>query len=300
MRCRVSALSTLFGLLWLAACTPVRSSSPEATELKIRGSDSEVNLVQRLGETFAASNPDVSVAVTGGGSAVGITALLDGTIGIANSSRPLLPEEQLLALRKGVTPVATLFATDALSIIVHDDNPIAALSVAQLGAIFSGKIESWDALGGSGPIVRYGRQSSSGTYTFFRDVVVGTDFSEEVREMNGNAQMAEAVSRDPGGIGYLAVGYLQASHEQVRVVPIRGEEGGAAISPLDGAAVRAGLYPIVRPLFQYTNGIPKGATLRFLRYELSPHGEQMIREMGFYPIIDRWRDRNAHLRAGQS
>lgn len=274
----------------------------EPTELKIRGSDSEVNLVQRLGETFAHQNRDVSIAVTGGGSGVGIAALIDGTIDIANSSRALFPEEELLALRKNVEPVATLFATDALSIIVHPDNPIASLTMKELAAIYSGSISSWDILGGSGRIVLYGRQSSSGTYMFFRDLVVGEDFSPKAREMNGNAQIAEAVSRDPGGIGYLAVGYLKGGGMHVRVVPIRSEEDATPVSPLDIASVRAGLYPIVRPLFQYTNGPPRGATLEFLRFELSPKGEDLIYEMGFYPLIEQWRHRNAHLRrpeAGQ-
>jgi phosphate transport system substrate-binding protein len=288
-------VSRLLTVLALATGLSCDSSGSKPIELKIRGSDSEVNLVQRLGEAFAADNGDISVAVTGGGSGVGITALIDGRIDIANSSRPLLAEEQLLALRKDVRPVATLFATDALSVIVHLENPVESLTVRELGAIYAGTVTSWDTLGGSGPIVAYGRQSSSGTYMFFRDAVVKGDFSTRVREMNGNAQIAEAVSRDPGGIGYLAVGYLKASRERVRVVPIRSNEDATPVSPLDIAAVRAGRYPIVRPLFQYTNGPPMGATLRFLLYELSPEGEELIEEMGFHPLIDAWRDRNAHL-----
>lgn len=285
-------LLTVLALATGLSCDP---SGPEPIELQIRGSDSEVNLVQRLGEAFADDNGDISVAVTGGGSGVGIAALIDGRIDIANSSRPLLAEEQLLALRKGVRPVATLFATDALSVIVHPENPVESLTVQELGAIYAGTLTSWDTLGGSGSIVAYGRQSSSGTYMFFRDAVVKGDFSAKVREMNGNAQIAEAVTRDPGGIGYLAVGYLKASRGQVRVVPIRSSDDVPPVSPLDIAAVRAGRYPIVRPLFQYTNGSPRGATLQFLLYELSPQGEKLIEEMGFYPLIDAWRDRNASL-----
>ena len=282
-------------LIVVAACSTNTGDAVNRTdEIKIRGSDSEVNLVQRLGEAFFEQR-GVGVAVTGGGSGVGIASLIDGTIDVANSSRPLLPEEELLALRKGVEPVPTLFATDALTVVVHKRNPIASLTLEEVAALFAGNVVSWEAFGGEGHVVLYGRQSSSGTYMFFRDAIVGGDFSRGIREMNGSAQIAEAVGRDPRGIGYLAVGYLKAAADSVRVVPIRAYGSSEAVDPRDRTAVRAGRYPIVRPLYQYTNGLPEGATLEFLRFELSPSGERLIEEMGFYPPIDAWREDNRHL-----
>lgn len=274
---------------------PGLGCSSSTTSLQIRGSDSEVNLVQRLGEAFMERRAEVSVAVTGGGSGTGIAALLDGTCDLANSSRSLKAGEKLLALRKGCDPVATLFATDALTVIVNADNPTEALSVAEVGAMFGGRVDAWP---GGAKVVAYGRQSSSGTYGFFREAVVKADYAPTVRQMNGNAQIVEGVALDPGGVGYVAVGYLEAGVEGVKALRIRPAEGEPAVHPLDEEAVLDDRYPIARPLYQYTDGVPRGAGRAFLRFELSSEGEAIVREMGFYPLVRAWRHRNAHLEAG--
>lgn len=277
---------SLSGLL-LAACT----AQEPITLIQVRGSDSEVNLVQRLGEAYTAEQPGVAVAVTGGGSGVGIAALIDDTADVANSSRPIGAEEKLLAIRRGGLPVATLFATDALTVIVHEDNPVGSLSLTDLGQMFDGTDTAWPD---DTRLTCYGRQSSSGTYVFFRDAVVAGDFGPRVLQMNGNAQIVEAVAADPGGIGYVAVGYLKAGAIGVRAVPIR-DADGIGIDPLDVDAVLAGRYPLARPLYQYTNHEPTGAVRDFLRWELTPPAEAIIDQMGFYPLVHEWRRHNDHL-----
>lgn len=264
------------------------SCQPRTGDLvQVRGSDSEVNLVQRLGEAFGARRPDVAVAVTGGGSGVGIAGLLDGTCDLANSSRPIEPGEKLLAMRKGVVPVAKVFAADALTVIVNPANPVEKLTLDDLSRIYRGDQSAWP----HGPdIIAFGRQSSSGTYTFFRDVVVRDDFATTIREMNGNAQIVEAVGREPGGIGYVAVGYLRAGARGVRAVSIAPSPAALGVEPLDAEAVARGDYPITRPLYQYTDGEPDGAVLDFLQFELSDEGRDLTLEMGFYPPIDAWLD----------
>jgi phosphate transport system substrate-binding protein len=259
-------------------------------ELTVRGSDSELNLVQRLAEEFMKARPDVSIGVTGGGSGVGIAALLDRTTDIALSSRDLQPQEKLLALRKRVDPRGTIFATDALAVIVHPDNPWDEADLATIGRLFRGEVETWPH---GGAVVPYGRQSSSGTYGFFKAAVLHGDYATRVREMNGTAQIVEAVSHDPGGIGYVAAGYLR-SRPGVKTLRVVGGDG-AAVDPLDEAAVRSGRYPITRPLFQFTDGVPRGAAADFLRFELSPAGERLVAEMGFYPVLDAWRLKNEQL-----
>lgn len=279
----------------LASGLPPTGCGTGLSSIEIRGSDSEVNLVQRLAEVFMEREPTVSVAVTGGGSGAGIAALMDDTVTLANSSREMKAGEKLVAIRRGVHVVSTLFATDALTVIVHANNPIDELSVDDLCEIFAGRTTSFAALGGpASPVVAYGRQSSSGTYTFFRDFVVRGDFGRTVREMNGNGQIVEAVKGDPGGIGYVAVGYLQGGTDGVKALRVA-SPGGPAVSPLDKEAVLAGRYPIARPLYQLSNGRPAGALLRFLQFELGSHGERIIEEMGFYPLVYSWRSRNAHI-----
>jgi len=280
-------------IFFLAGCLSQKASGTE--DIVVRGSDSEVNVVQRLAEVFMAEHPEVDVSVTGGGSGTGIAALLDGTTQIANSSRPFEPHEKLFAIRRGVHPVATIFATDALTVIVHPDNPITELDLDKIGAIYRGEAHTWDAFGGSGEVVPYGRQSNSGTYAFFRDAVLHGDFGTHVREMNGNAQIIEAVAADPRSIGYVAAGYLKSVGGRVRALGIIPAGGGTAVHPDDTAAVIAGRYPIARPLYQYTDGEPIGAVRQFLVFELSERGEEMITEMGFLPLVDAWRDQNRHL-----
>ena len=260
----------------------VTACSEPVDRIGIRGSDSEVNLVQRLAESFMARYPKAYVSVTGGGSGVGIAALIDGTCELATSSRPLHPEEKLLALRSGIRPHPHIFAQDALTVIVNDKNPIKIVELATVGALFRGEIKSWTALGGiDARVVPYGRQSSSGTYAWFRDHVVRGEYTPEARQMNGTAQIVEAVARDPGGIGYVAAGYLKAGGQGIHALSIG--SGAKTVSPLDDAAVASGRYPIVRPLFQFSNGLPEGLLADFLQFEQSSEAEEIIREMGFFP-----------------
>ena len=260
----------------------VGCSAVDRDRVAIRGSDSEVNLVQRLAEAFMLERPDVFVSVTGGGSGVGIAALIDGTCDLASSSRPLYPEERLLALRSGVEPTEHVFARDALTFVVHADNPVDALSLDVLGAALRGEVERWSALGGEDvPVVIYGRQASSGTYAWLRDAVVKGDYAPTSRQMSGSSQIAEAVAHDPGGLGYVAVGYLQAGARGIRALRVRTE--GGPMSPLDHAAVDSGAYPVVRPLFQYADGEPTGAIRDFLCFQASSTGTELIHAMGFHP-----------------
>lgn len=268
-----------------SAETELKEEPKEETisNVEIKGSDSEVNAVQRMAEAFMKEHPNVKVAVTGGGSGTGIASLIDGTIHIANSSRPLAAEEKVHAVKAGVKPVASVFATDALSVIVHPNNPIQHLTLDQLGKIFRGEIADWKELGGSGKLTAYGRQPSSGTYVFFKESVVKGDYGNKVMQMNGNAQIVESIAQDEGGIGYVAVGYVKKD-EGIRAVPVAAEEGAEAVEPTNEVAVAEGKYPIARPLFQYTNGEPEGAVKDFIKFELSDAGKQIAVDMGFYPV----------------
>ncbi|MFV8753357.1 phosphate ABC transporter substrate-binding protein [Nannocystaceae bacterium ST9] len=286
----------LGGVLVVPACR----SGVEAID--IRGSDSEISLVEGLTEAFMALHPDVAISVTGGGSGVGIASLLDGEIDLCTSSRELLPIERLLALRKRVEPVATVFATDALSVVVHEDNPLERIDLDTLAALYRGERATWAGLGpdtessSAAEVVCYGRQSSSGTFEFFKRAVVHGDYAGSVRQMSGNAQVLEAVARDPGGIGYVTVGLLHSARAlPIRALRVSATPESVATSPLDRAAVLAGHYPIARPLLQFTRGQPEGHVREFMLFELSPAGEAIVEAMGFYPVVHSWRERNRRL-----
>jgi len=265
--------------------------------IQVKGSDSEVNLVQKLAEEFMKRHPGVNIAVTGGGSGTGIAALLNKTTDIANSSRELSPKEEEVAKKAGLQPFRVVFATDAIAPIVHPDNPVKKLTLEQLGKIFRGQIKNWKEVGGPDRnISLYGRQSNSGTFVFFREFVVKGDYSSHMKMMNGNAQIVESVQRDKAAIGYVAVGYVVNEKGEVKpglkIVNIAKGAESEAYSPALLENVMSGKYPISRPLNQYLAGKPSGSLLDFIKFELSPEGQQIVRQQGFFPVQKKWMEFN--------
>lgn len=245
--------------------------------VQIKGSDTELNLVQMMAEAYMKEHPDVSISVLGGGSGVGISALINGDADIANSSRPMKPEELEMARSRGVEPVEFVLGFDAISIIVNPQNPISQISLQDLGRLYRGEVGSWEELGGPQlPVVLYGRQSNSGTYVYFMEHVLQGEYSQDMRRMNGNAQIVEAVAQDPAGIGYVGLGYVLREDgsfdPRVKVLQVEGK------LPTDSD------YPIRRLLYQYTNGKPQGLVRDFIQFELSPKGQEMVRKVGFFPV----------------
>lgn len=265
-------------------------SAAQKKMIQIKGSDTMVNLVQILAEEYMAKKPGTAIAVLGGGSGTGITALINGTCDLANHSREWKTKELDLAYEKGIKPRIFAIAIDALSIIVNEKNPVNTLTMAQVGSIFRGEIKNWKVLGGADQkISLYGRQSNSGTYSFLQEHVLNNkNYSPEVKEMNGNAQIIEAIIQDQAGIGYVGVGYLFDQNGQLRkgikVLKIKKDEASPEYSPLDKEAVYSARYPISRPLYQSTNGKPSAAVADFIRFELSPEGQAIVEKEGFFRI----------------
>lgn len=271
------------------------AASPLATAqsmIQVRGSDTQVNLVQQLSEAYMRENPGASIAVTGGGSGTGIAALTNNTIDIANASRLMRQNELKRALDNGIEPKRIAIAMDGLSVIVNGNNPVDKLTMDQVGAVFRGEITNWAEVGGPGrPITIYGRQSNSGTFVFFREAVLKADYSDNKRRMNGNAQIVEAVKADNAAIGYVGVGYAKEA-SGITVVSIAAREGAEFATPLDPRDVESGKYPIARPLNQYVNGAPTGAIRDFLKFQVSSKGQEVVVRAGFFPIPQEYRDFN--------
>ncbi|HAP31856.1 MAG TPA: phosphate-binding protein [Firmicutes bacterium] len=282
-----------------AAPSPQGAAEPDAIEaatIQIRGSDSEVNMVASLAEEFMLTYPQVQIAVTGGGSGAGIAALLDGTVDIANSSRPMKDSEIEKARANGVEAVAVRFAMDGVAAIVNENNPAESLSMEELGAIFRGEITNWSEVGGEDKGINlYGRQSNSGTFIFFMEWVLRGDYDPGMRNMVGNADILEAVRSDVTGIGYIAIGYATEGgnvRPGIKVLSIAAQKGEPPVSPLELENITSGAYPISRPLYQFVAGRPEGAIRKFLEFELSERGQEIVLESGFYPITDADREFN--------
>lgn len=257
--------------------------------IQVKGSDTLVNLAQSWAEAYM-EETGTFVAVTGGGSGTGLAALIDGKTDLADASRQIKPKEVELARKNGVEPVQVAVAVDGLCVIVNEKNPLKALTVDQVGRLFRGEVANWKVLGGpDAPVTLYGRQSNSGTYVFFQEHVLGNkDYAQTMNHMNGNAQIVEAVRRDASAVGYVGIGYVLGEDGKVlpgiRPLLVKPAGGGDAVSPLDSEAVKGGRYPLARALYQYTNGRPQGDVAAFLRFELSPAGQKIAEEQGFYPV----------------
>jgi len=276
----------LVAALLLAGCTtqPENAGNTESKSIVIKGSDTEVNMVQALAEEFRNQHPDITISVSGGGSGSGIAALINGEIDIANSSREISQEELDQAKANNIEIGTFIDARDGITVIVHQNNPVEKLTLDQIGKIYRGEITNWKEVGGKDmPITLYGRQSNSGTFTFFRDVAVKGDYASSMRSMNGNSDIINAVAQDETAIGYVGVGYFKQAQNQVKQVLVS-TGGNNYYSSTDLQAIDQKLYPLARPLYQYVKMPLTQAVKDFLAFEISEEGQAIVEENGFYPI----------------
>jgi phosphate transport system substrate-binding protein len=267
-----------------------------AGTIQIKGSDTIVNLAQKLAESYGAINKGADISVTGGGSGTGIAALLDSQTDIANSSRTIKESELKSGKTKGLDIKEFTIGIDALSVIVNPKNKIASMNMETIGKIFKGEIKNWKEVGGKDmPINLYGRQSNSGTFSFFREHVLKGEYSDQMNSMNGNSQIVESIKNDISGIGYVGVGYVVNDGKvltSVKILNVSQKEGEIAYSPTDVKNIYTGKYPISRGLQQYTPNKPVGEVKAFIEYELSKAGQAIVKEEGFYPIDSEFKKLN--------
>lgn len=269
------------------------SDAVESAVIRVEGSDTMVNMAQAWAERYHQERPGVSVQVLGGGSGVGIASLIDGNCDIADTSRTMKPDEIRRATEvRGVAPKETEVACDALAVLVHKDNPLDTISMEQLAEIFgeNGSYTRWSQLGVKGlparfdKIIRVGRQNSSGTYAFFREVVLGKkrDFKLGSIDAHGSKDGVLLVARTLGAIGYSGMGYVT---RDVKALRISRKTGQMAIAPTVENA-RNGSYPLTRPLQLYTIGLPTGELREYVRWILSPKGQKIVLEQGYIPVAE--------------
>ena len=267
-------------------------SMAKSDMVEIKGSDTLINMVQVLAETYMKGHPDAKIAVTGGGSGTGIAALLNKKCDIADSSRGIKSKEVEDAASKGIDPKRVVVAIDGLSIITNVQNPIDKLTVDEIGKIYRGDVKNWKDVGGNDiPITLYGRQSNSGTYDFMKENVLKGEFSPNMKAMNGNAQIVEGVKQDAGGIGFVGVGYVKEA-SGITVLKVASSQALGYFSPLNSIDVKNGNYPITRPLNQYMDGMPKGIVKDFIIFELSSEGQNIVEREGFFAIPDEYQRYN--------
>jgi phosphate transport system substrate-binding protein len=247
-------------------------------------------VAQAWAEKYKEIDSSVAVAVTGGGSGTGISAMINGTVDIANASRKMKDREIEMARANGIEPVQWVVGYDALAVFVHRDNPVESFTLAQLAEIYGegGETETWDQLGldisgcDSGEIVRVSRQNNSGTYVYFKEAVLGKerDYKLGSRDMHGSKDVVDLVLNTPCAIGYSGLAYAV---DEVEMPCISTAEGADCIAPSVEAAIDRS-YPIARPLFMYTSGQPEGAIKKYLDWILSDPGQCIIQAKGYAPV----------------
>ena len=227
----------------------------------------------------------MTIQVTGGGSGVGIAALINGGTDICEASRPMKDvEKDQVNKRYGKAVQEIPVALDGLAIYVSQSNPIKEITQPQIKDIYTGKVTNWRELGGKdAKIVAYGRENSSGTYQFFKEHVLGKeDFARDIQTLPGTGAIVNAVSKDAASIGYGGIAYASG----IRVVPVRKDEKSEPFTP-SLATVKSGQYPLSRNLFFYTVGEPSGNVKTFIDWVLGPEGQKLCETVGYYPIAQK-------------
>jgi len=264
----------------LAAIAIIASSFMQETKITVKGSDTMVILAQRWAEVYMQKNPGSTIQVTGGGSGVGITALINGTTDICNASRQMKPAEiEKLKARYNTLGVEIPCARDGVTIFLNEANKVESLTLKQLSDIYQGKIKNWKEVGGNDAEIRlYGRENSSGTYVYFHDEVVKADYSASVQSLPGTAAVVNAVKKDVNGIGYGGAAYAQG----VKHCGVKKDAGSAAYKPT-AESIAKGEYPITRYLYMYLRNRPTGETKKYIDWILSPEGQSIVTEVGYFP-----------------
>jgi phosphate transport system substrate-binding protein len=249
-------------------------------KITVKGSDTMVILAQKWAELYMKGNPSATIQVTGGGSGVGITALINGTTDICNASRPMKQTEiEKLKARYNTLGVQIPCAKDGITIFLNEANKVQELSIKQLSDIYQGKIRNWKELGGNDAEIRlYGRENSSGTYTYFHDEVVKADYAASVQTLPGTAAVVNAVKKDVNGIGYGGAAYAVG----VKHAKVRKDSNSQAVLPTK-ENIAKGEYPITRYLYMYLRNRPTGEIKKFIDWILGQEGQMIVTEVGYFP-----------------
>jgi phosphate transport system substrate-binding protein len=273
----------------MPACENTHHGQPPV--VRIVGSDTMVNLLQAWAEHYGELRPSIMVQVTGGGSGVGIAALVDGTADVAAASRAMRPSERNhLEGRDGAAPREIAVALDAVAVYVHPRNPLTSIGLDALAEIFAedGRGRRWQDLGiehsacATGEIIRIGRQSNSGTASYFRDIVLGPAREYRLGSLDqvGSKDVVALVSRTPCAIGYSGAAFATPD---VRVLALSAGSAADAVRP-DEREIRMERYPLARPLYLYTRAHTPPEIERFIEWVLGPDGQQVVRVLGEVPI----------------
>jgi phosphate transport system substrate-binding protein len=287
----ITCLASFF-LLTMLGCGSRENTGQGSSSntIRVEGSDTMVNLAQAWAEKYQTEKSEITIEISGGGSGVGISSLIQGLADMANASRKMKDKEIRRATNEfNLDPQEFTVGKDALAVYVHKDNPIEEITIAELTAIYGegGTTSTWTELGMPVPgtanqqIVRVSRQNNSGTYAYFREYVLDdNDFKLGSIDLSGSADVVSMVEKTPGAIGYSGMGYAT---DGVKMLKVKIDADSPSVAPT-AANVTNGTYPIARPLLIYTPQTPTGIVKDYLDWILGETGQGIIAEMGYVPV----------------
>ena len=256
-----------------------KATSSQAQSISVKGSDSVLPLAQAEAEEFLKENSGKSVSVTGGGSGVGIAALIDKQVDIATASRKMTTDEIKKANTNGINPVEHVIAYDGITVIVNPKNPVSKLTFDQLRGIYDGSISNWKQVGGEDKsIAIISRDSSSGTYADFKKDVGFNEYRPDALTQATTGGIVSEVTQNPNAIGYIGFAYV---NKDIKVLSL--DNGKGSVLPTQ-KTILSGEYPLSRTLQIYTNGEPSGLTKEFMNFELSQKGQAIVSKVGYIPL----------------
>jgi len=268
-------------LLLVVSCLLITCSQPNQRRVTLKGSDTMVMLVQLWTEYYP-ERKEVQFQVTGGGSGVGIAALLNATTDICSASRPIKKME-IARLNElyGSSGVEVRVATDGIAVYVNKSNPISKMTIEQVRKVFIGEYKNWEDLGGPDErIILYSRENSSGTYEFFKDKVLKKkDFAANAQNLVGTSALISAVSKDPFGIGFSSAAFA----EGISTVALAKDDSSNYYLPTEETIGNA-TYPVSRFLYFYMREDPKGDIKKFIDWILTPEGQAIVHKAGYFPV----------------
>ena len=266
----------------VAATTAAPVATGKKQTITISGSTTVLPIVQKAADQYMATHPDADIQVSGGGSGVGIQAIGAKTVDIGMTSREVTKAEMAKYPGFVVTPVAQ----DGIAVIVNPANTIPYITLDQIKKIYLGKITKWTEISGAGvpgtnnQIVIVGRDSASGTRTYFDEtVLLKATPTSKMLEKNSNGAVTQTVAQTPGAIGYVSIGFVSSD---VKAVPVWYNAQKIVAPTLDN--VKTKTYPVSRELYVITNGQPSGLAGDFIKYILSSDGQKIVADEGYVTV----------------
>ena len=260
------------------ACLAINN---QAQKVVIKGSDTVLPLTQKEAEIYMKKNAGKSITVVGGGSGVGIAALVDNSTDIAMSSRKIKMDERMKLQDAGRAFKEVIIANDALSVIVNPTNKVSKLTRQQLEGIYTGKIKNWKEVGGDDmTIVVYSRETSSGTYEFFKDHVMNRkNYASSVLNMPATGAIIQSISQTKGAIGYVGLAYM---NKEVKDIAVSYDGKTFVKASMENAMNKT--YPIVRPLYYYYPASKEALVKPFIDFVMSTEGQKVVDQVGYIPL----------------